>query len=220
MCALRLPGLYGLGDSLIVDPLLSGRLTHVPCGGEECLIDFCYVENAAHAHCVALDALLGSPSASRRVAGRAFNVTNGEAETAPVVPMWNQLLRICRPEARPLQPLPYLVAYLVACATEAIDWFTAGRVPCPRAAVWNLTRASLGFATTAVTLQLSNDLGYRHRPTRFWLALPLSLPRPPLSLSVCVCVNVGLYRPCCPRAGTRRFSQQSSHFTTSATSCY
>ena len=155
-CALRLPGLYGLGDSLIVDPLLSGQMTHVPCGGDECLIDFCYVENAAHAHCVALDGLLGSSS----VAGRAFNVTNGEAETVPVVLMWNKLLQICRPEARPLQPLPYAVAYLIACITEAIDWFTAGRVPYPQAAVWSLTRCSLGFATTPVTLQLSSDLGY------------------------------------------------------------
>jgi nucleoside-diphosphate-sugar epimerase len=161
VCALRLPGLYGLGDSLIVDPLLSGRMTHVPCGGDECLIDFCYVENAAHAHCVALDRLLGSSSTCRSsVAGRAFNVTNGEKETLPVVPMWNKLLQICRPEARPLQPLPYAVAYLIACTTEAIDWFTAGRVPYPRAAVWSLTRASLGFATTAVTLQLSDELGY------------------------------------------------------------
>jgi sterol-4alpha-carboxylate 3-dehydrogenase (decarboxylating) len=162
-CALRLPGLYGLGDSLIVDPLLSGLMTHVPYGGDDCLIDFCYVENAAHAHCIALEALLAAASSRRhrQVAGRAFNVTNGESETAPVVPMWNQLLHICRPEARPLQPLPYPVAYAIACATEAVDWFTAGRVPCPGAAIWSLTRASLGYATTAVTLQLSDDLGYQ-----------------------------------------------------------
>ena len=80
-------GLYGLGDSLIVDPLLSGRMTHVPSGGDDCLIDFCYVENAAHAHLVAMDALLGvatyeapatlAVAAERKnasaVGGRAFN---------------------------------------------------------------------------------------------------------------------------------------------------
>jgi nucleoside-diphosphate-sugar epimerase len=78
---LRLPGVYGLGDSRIVDPLLSGLMTHVPSGGEGCLIDFCYVENAAHAHCVAVEALLlrgtGAPGRGAAVGGRAFNVSSG-----------------------------------------------------------------------------------------------------------------------------------------------
>ena len=76
-CALRLPGLYGLGDQLIVEPLLRGTLSRVPSGGDGCRVDFCYVENAAHAHVVALDALLRRP---KHVGGRAFNVTNGEQE--------------------------------------------------------------------------------------------------------------------------------------------
>lgn len=158
--ALRLPGLYGLGDRLIVDPLLRGTLSHVPSVASEpdgCTIDFCYVENAAHAHCVALDALATRPAT---VGGRAFNITNGEMETRPVICMWNALLALCRPGAPRLRPLPFWLAYALACATELIDWFTCGRVPFAAHPIWELTRASLGFATTPISLALSNDLGY------------------------------------------------------------
>ena len=159
--ALRLPGLYGIGDTLIVDPLLDGTLTHVPsrAGADGCPIDFCYVENAAHAHVVAVNALLNRP---RVVGGRSFNVTNGESETRPVVAMWNELLTRCKPGAPKLRPLPYAAAFALACIVEAIDWFTCGRVPYPSHAIWGLTRASLGFATTPISLALtgSRELGY------------------------------------------------------------
>ena len=146
---------------MIVDPLLDGTLTHVPTrGGDEALIDFCYVENAAHAHCVAVDALLQRPD---DVAGSTYNVSNSEKETTDALTMWNRLLEICEPSRPPLGRLPFSVAYAVACLVEAVDWFTAGRVPCPRAAIWNLTRASLGFATTSITLstkETEERLGY------------------------------------------------------------
>lgn len=162
--ALRLPGLYGLGDVLIVDPLLDGRLSHVPSrmGADGCPIDFCYVENAAHAHAVAIDALLARPAS---VGGRTFNITDGEAETRPVVAMWNELLTVCKPGAPKLRPLPYPAAYALACLTEAIDWYTSGQVPWPSHALWGLTRSSLGFATTPISLALSADLGYVPRFT-------------------------------------------------------
>jgi hypothetical protein len=93
-------------------------------------------------------------------------VSNGEGQTRPtVIAMWNELLAICHPSGSPeprrrLRRLPFTMAYALACGVEALDWLTAGRVPWPRAAIWSLTRSSLGFATTPVTLQLSPDLGY------------------------------------------------------------
>ena len=160
--ALRLPGLYGVGDRTLVDALLSGKLTHAPAGrdGSAPTIDFCYVENAAHAHCVALDALCQRRS---DIAGSSFNVSDGEAETRPAFDIWNLLLVACAPQGtapRVVKPLPYAVAYVAACIFELVDWFLVGRVPFPRAPMWGLTRASLGFATTPITLQLSPALRY------------------------------------------------------------
>jgi nucleoside-diphosphate-sugar epimerase len=154
--ALRLPGLYGVGDRLIVDPLLAGTMAAAPSKGPGVLIDFCYVENAAHAHCVAVVALHSRPVS---VAGRAFNITDGDSR--PPLDMWNGLLALCRPGTKPIAVLPFALAYALACGTEWIDWLTAGRVPFPSHCLWSLTRASLGYATTAVTLQLSPELGYK-----------------------------------------------------------
>ena len=65
VCALRLPGIYGVdmdgvGDPLIVEPLLSGAHTDVP-SADNLSVDFCYVENAAAAHLAGVKALLERP---------------------------------------------------------------------------------------------------------------------------------------------------------------
>ena len=138
--ALRLPGLYGLGDRLIVDPLLEGTMSAAPSGGPAVVVDFCFVENAAHAHCVAVDALLRRPES---VAGRVFNVSDDDPR--PPLALWNELLRVCKPEAAQVGELPLMAAYSVACLTEAVDWLFSGRVPFPKHPVWSLTRASVGL---------------------------------------------------------------------------
>jgi nucleoside-diphosphate-sugar epimerase len=56
--ALRMPGVYAWNDCLIVGPLLSGELRTVPGRRDGATVDFVYVENAAHAHCCAIETLL------------------------------------------------------------------------------------------------------------------------------------------------------------------
>lgn len=116
-----MPGIYGCypdgrGDPLMVGPLLNGFVTAVPTR-PGCKVDFCYVENAAHAHAVAVAALLpsqdafaaaaltprqrviaaygrSSGGAGGGVAGRTFNITNGECFD-DVLHGWNTMLEVC-----------------------------------------------------------------------------------------------------------------------------
>jgi hypothetical protein len=141
----------------MVGPLLSGQITHMPAAAGAA-IDFCYLENAAHAHVIAATALLTRP---HDVAGRTFNVSNGEPFHG-VIDNWNQMIAVVRGEDAnaKLRPLPYVVAYVAACASEGIYAFTAGRVPLPRAAFWQLTRSTLALAMTPITLKNDPTLGY------------------------------------------------------------
>ncbi len=159
-CALRLPGLYGVGDQMIVEPLLSGWVSHYPAS-PNLVVDFCYVENAAFAHKKAVEALLERP---HQVAGRAFNVTNDDSE--PVVQMWNKLLAQCG-RSNTLEPMPYPLAFFLACLSEGIYFFLCGRVPFSRHSFWNFNRATLGFATCPITLSLARSKakdGLQYRP--------------------------------------------------------
>ena len=159
-CALRLPGLYGVGDQMIVEPLLSGWVSHYPAS-PNLVVDFCFVENAAFAHKKAVEALLERP---HQVAGRAFNITNDDSE--PVVQMWNKLLAQCG-RTNTLQPMPYSIAFFLSCISEGMYFFLCGRVPFPRHSFWNFNRATLGLATTPITLSLAKSKakdGLQYRP--------------------------------------------------------
>eukprot|EP00041_Stephanoeca_diplocostata_P027739 m.770047 g.770047 ORF g.770047 m.770047 type:complete len:733 (+) comp23238_c3_seq12:443-2641(+) len=183
VCALRMPGVYGCypdgrGDALMVGPLLSGSVTAVPARSG-CKVDFCYVENAAHAHVVAVATLLPSPvsaatmpmttrqrvvtahARNSRVAGRTFNVSNGECFD-DVLHGWNTMLAVCNVQHR-IRALPYAVGWAVACVSEFVFWFTAGHVPAPTHAFWNLTRSTLDLSRTSITLSLSKDFPYQPR---------------------------------------------------------
>lgn len=139
-----------------MEPILTGQVSHIPAS-PDAAISFCYVENGAAGHLAAAVALLTRPST---VTGKTFNVCNTEPFQG-VIATWNQLIRTVHGEkATPLQPLPYAVAYLAACVSEGIYWFTAGRVPFPRAAFWQLTRSTLALATTAITLSTDSALGF------------------------------------------------------------
>lgn len=164
-CAIRLPGLYGLGDNMIVDPMLSGLVSSVPTG-DDVMIDFCYVENAAHAHLCALNTLLDTDKRSM-ARGRSFNITNGEP-AVEAIETWSELLRICRPGGSPLYRSPRLLWWALALLSEGLFAFFAGNVPARRSPFWNLTRASLGFATTTITLDISESgkrISYKPRFT-------------------------------------------------------
>lgn len=162
--ALRLPAIYGVGDTLMVDALASGTMTFVPGGDDSrpVLTDFCYVHNAAHAHVLAIEALVDD---SPGVAGKTFNVSNGEPRDPKQ--MWNGFLKqlgIAR-KVKPTQlfRMPYGISLGIACMSEFLFWFFAGRVPFPRHAFWNFTRSSLDIIQVSITLDISETrsvLGY------------------------------------------------------------
>ena len=90
--ALRLPGIYGVGDNMIIDPIVSDGISSVPSGGSDVRIDFCYVENAAHAHACAVATLLGTAARHpERAAGLSFHITNGEP-ARPAIETWSELV--------------------------------------------------------------------------------------------------------------------------------
>ena len=116
-CFLSSPRRYGLGDHLMVDPLLSGLMTHVPAGKAAetdsatplTPVDFCYVENGAHAHAVAVEAVaresrFGEEAGGGEagVGGRTFNITNEEADD--VLNHWNRLVLVVAALCCPLSP--------------------------------------------------------------------------------------------------------------------
>jgi len=56
-CALRLPGVYALGDPWMFGPLSKGELAVLP-GNARARVEMVYAENAAYAHALAVDRLL------------------------------------------------------------------------------------------------------------------------------------------------------------------
>ena len=88
-CALRFPGIYGSDDPLMVGPFLDGGVDSVPAGSAAATMDVIYVENAAHAHCLAVEGLLNNPDVFSK---RTFNVTNDDPESS--VKTFNKMLKI------------------------------------------------------------------------------------------------------------------------------
>ena len=182
--ALRMPGIYGVGDTMMVDAISSGLMTFVPGGGTPRKIptDFCFVHNAADAHVLALKALLRRKPG---IAGQSFNVTNGDPQDT--LEMWNNFISILSkaraqnarsragsaatastttPPPKYLFRMPYLVCLTLACTSEFLFWFLAGRVPFRRNAFWNFTRSSLDLVQVSITLDITQTrevLGYNPR---------------------------------------------------------
>ena len=157
--ALRLPGVWGVGDNMIAEPLLRGDIPAMPvppfwranARPDGAMLDLLYVENAAAAHCAAAAALLGRNAVG---SGRVFNVTNDEPrEMRAWARSFAAALRVAgvgTPSggAVPVpRALPYAVAYVAALCSEALFATLAGIVPFPGASFWNLTRATLLVST-------------------------------------------------------------------------
>lgn len=92
-CALRPAGIFGEADVQVLPPIINvyhTSKTGFQLGSNENLFDFTYVENVAHAHILASDALLATrkmktqPLDHEKVDGEAFFVTNDEP-----VPFWD-----------------------------------------------------------------------------------------------------------------------------------
>ena len=119
-CALRPHLIWGEGDPHLIPRLIarcqSGRLRCVGDGRN--LIDTVHVDAAAHAHCLAIDALL---ERKLDVAGRAFFVTDGEP-----VGCWEWISQILRgaglepPNKRISMNAAYRLGYLFELAYGAL----------------------------------------------------------------------------------------------------
>ena len=171
-CAIRMPGVYGVfgdgtPDPILIGPLVSGLMSHVPTigssNGEPVLIDFCYVENAAHAHVLAMEALFEN---RKGVSGFSFNVTNGKHSATDTMTIWNTFLKLTQADTdapRLLRPISFYLMYALGLMLEALYWYCDGLVPWPRHLLWNVTRCSIGYTATSITLDISKTeelLGY------------------------------------------------------------
>src|SRR5436853_4917023 len=87
-CAIRPAAIFGEGDVQILPKMLTAfrkGQTKFQIGSNDNLFDFTYVQNIAHGHLLAVNALLKTykmlptvPPNSERVDGEAFVITNGQ----------------------------------------------------------------------------------------------------------------------------------------------
>jgi nucleoside-diphosphate-sugar epimerase len=188
-CALRLPGVYGLGDPWMFGPLSKGKLAALP-GDPRARVEMVYAENAAHAHACAVDRLLGeaagddaddaaeahladkvgaTPAARKAEAedscrGRSFHVTNGEPDwpMGAFVACAVECFKVQQPSGPPT-PLPAAVSFVVVRLVEFGWWLLHGCVPCKSHPAWDFTRAALGYMSFDGTLDTAGSeerLGY------------------------------------------------------------
>jgi nucleoside-diphosphate-sugar epimerase len=115
--ALRFPLVYGVGERLLVEPLITGAMPAVSarCGRQSVV----YIDNAVRAFLDAEAALRLRP---RSVAGRAFFVCNTDPVDAPA--LWLEMLRLAR--RPPPRTIPLPVLYVLALLSEFLHWLTAG----------------------------------------------------------------------------------------------
>jgi nucleoside-diphosphate-sugar epimerase len=115
-CALRTPLIVGAGDPHILPRMAQRAKTGkiAVLGSGDNVVDITYVENAAHAHLLAADAL-AAPKA--KPAGKVYFISNGKA-----VNLWkwvNAILKECGlPEITRRVPLP--VAYGIGAVSEIV----------------------------------------------------------------------------------------------------
>ena len=140
---------------MIVDQLLSG-VRCVPCR-VGCHISFVYVKNAAHAHVCAIKSVLRTGvQMSNRLGGATYNVTNGDVVgSGDAISFFDSLLEVCGARGR-LVVVPVWLWLGLATMLEGCYALTCGRVPFKNHAVWNLTRAGVGYASTPITLDIAD----------------------------------------------------------------
>jgi 2-alkyl-3-oxoalkanoate reductase len=152
-CSLRTPLIVGAGDPHLLPRMATraktGKIAILGTG--ENVVDMTYVENAAHAHLLAADAL-AEPKA--KPAGKPYFISNG----TPVNPWkWvNGILRECGlPEID--RRIPFGVAYGIGAISEMI-WSVLKLKGDPL-----MTRFAAAQLATSRTYDLANarnDLGY------------------------------------------------------------
>lgn len=176
-CALRPHLVYGPGDPHLLPRLVkrakSGRLAWIGGGNQ---VDVTYVDNAAHAHLLALDAL-GAPDA--RPAGKAYFISQG-TPVAPDAWVGAILSAVGVPPVTKRVKLP--VAYAAGAVMEAV-WSVFGLKGEPM--MTRFVAAQLGTSHHYDLSAARRDFGYQllvsdeeaHRRTVAWLQGELSAGR-------------------------------------------
>ncbi|MEY3299263.1 MAG: hypothetical protein RLZZ597_2523 [Cyanobacteriota bacterium] len=146
---IRPRGIFGPGDTTILPRLLrASDRTGIPLiRGGNAIIDVTYIDNV-------VDALCRCQQAPDTLAGRVYNITNGEPTS-----LIELLERLSQPLGIPLhfKPLPFPLAYGLAAAMEGVAKLSAGREPI-------LTRYTVGLLAFSQTLDIAaatRDLGYQ-----------------------------------------------------------
>lgn len=159
--ALRPHLVWGPGDTQLTARILqrarAGRLRLVDHG--RAMIDATYVDDAARAHVLALDALAGAVTGGRPVAGRAFFIASDHP--LPIATLLNGLLDAAGLPAEH-RSVPFRAAHLAGAACETV-WRAArrtGEPPMTRFLARQLA-TSHWFDLTAAR----RDLGYRPQVT-------------------------------------------------------
>ncbi|CEL98090.1 unnamed protein product [Vitrella brassicaformis CCMP3155] len=117
--ALRPHGIFGIDDPGCMGGFLEagrkGKLKTILGNGDN-VVDFTCVENVAHGHVLAADALLKDGGASR-VGGKAYNLTNAEP-----IRFWSFAAKICGEMGFdvPRYKIPYWLALVAANVSEAL----------------------------------------------------------------------------------------------------
>lgn len=177
-CALRPHLVYGPGDPHLLPRLVqrakAGKLAWIGAGNQ---VDVTYVDNAAHAHLLALDALAGE---APKPAGKAYFISQG----TPVHPdAWVGALlsAIGIPPVTRRVRLP--IAYAAGAVMEAA-WSLFGLKGEPM--MTRFVAAQLGTSHHYDLTAARNDLGYQllvsddeaHRRTVAWLQGAAGVGRP------------------------------------------
>lgn len=165
-CALRPHLVYGPGDPHLLPRLVSrakaGRLAWIGSGN---LVDVTYVDNAAHAHLLALDA------APEKIGGKAYFISQG---TAVKPDAWVNALLVAIGEKPVTRRVPLALAYAVGGVMEAAwSLFRLRGEPL----MTRFVAAQLGTSHWYDLSAARRDFGYQllvddaeaHRRTAAWL---------------------------------------------------
>jgi nucleoside-diphosphate-sugar epimerase len=160
--ALRLPLIYGLGDRMQVDVLLGRVSSLVPAMPTGEPFELIYVENAAHAHCVAARALIDSPA----LHGRVFNVSNEDTCTDALA-LWNLMLATVGVPFHVRRMPQWLVVALAELSERLYPLLCAAGIDARRrwGTFFNMTHQSAGYALrVSVRMPPSPDFAAHYTP--------------------------------------------------------
>ena len=131
--SLRIPGIFGEGHCHFIDGNIERMRKgqqNIQIGDNTQLFNFVYVQNAAHAHLLALKGLFPSPHVAHppKVDGEAFFISDGEQ-----IPFWDLCRKLWaaagdRTPASQIRVLPFWLLFVFAAFGESFYWiFTLGR---------------------------------------------------------------------------------------------